>query len=339
MFEIDTHNALDYLHRTGRLAAGTAARIHELAWGVSNVVLRVEPEQGDHWVIKQSREKLRTQADWFSRLDRIWREADIMRCLQSRLPEGTVPAVLFEDRDNYLFAMEAVVADHLVWKAELLKGRLHQHVAEEMGDCLAALHRETFADAELKRRFADRQVFVELRVDPFYRRVADVHPQLRDAIDALIDEMFATDVCLVHADFSPKNILIAGGRVVLVDYETGHFGDPAFDLGFFLSHLLLKTVLHAARRSEFHELTRAFWQSYCQGIESCSATAMTPPELQRRTIGHLAGCMLARVDGTSPVDYLDAEGQQLVRAFASGLLQNPPATLEDVFGQLNLELA
>ena len=50
----------------------------------------------------------------------------------------------------------------------------------------------------------------------------------------------------MHADFSPKNVLITDERIVLVDFETGHLGDPAFDLGFFLSHLLLKTVLRPA---------------------------------------------------------------------------------------------
>jgi 5-methylthioribose kinase len=44
----------------------------------------------------------------------------------------------------------------------------------------------------------------------------------------------------VHGDFSPKNLLIYGNSLMLIDFEVGHYGDPAFDLGFFLSHLTLK---------------------------------------------------------------------------------------------------
>lgn len=339
MFEIDQDNVIDFLRRSGRLAAGDSATACELAWGVSNIVLRVESAGSGDLVIKQSRERLRTQADWFSRLDRIWREADVMRCLGPLLPAGAVPAILFEDRDNYLFAMEAIASDHLIWKAELLEGRLHPEVAAHMGDYLAAMHRETFGSAELRERFGDRQVFFELRVEPFYLRLAQSHPSLREHLDQLVAEMDATAVCLVHADFSPKNILIAGDRFVLVDYETGHFGDSAFDLGFFLSHLLLKTVLHATRRGEFLAIARVFWQRYCEGISPLQReSAMSRSDLDRRTIGHLAGCMLARIDGTSPVDYLDDDQQQFVRGFASALFRSPPNSVDEAFERLDGEL-
>ncbi len=340
MLEIDAQNVVEYLRRTGRIDADVPAEARELAWGVSNIVLRVEPARGTHLVIKQSRERLRTQADWFSQLERIWREADVMRCLRPLLPAGAVPDVLFEDRDNYLFAQEAIASDHLLWKAELLAGRRHPAVAGRMGDYLSAIHRETFGDTGVERQFGDRQVFQELRVDPFYRRVADAHPRLQPALEGLIAEMDATNVCLVHADFSPKNILIAGDRHVLVDYETGHFGDPAFDLGFFLSHLLLKTILHAGCSQEFLELAGEFWQRYCAGISTLGQEqSMAPAELGRRTMGHLAGCMLARVDGTSPVDYLDAQQQEFVRRFAFGMFEARPDSLEETFSRLGQQLS
>ena len=47
---------------------------------------------------------------------------------------------------------------------------------------------------------------------------------------------------LVLGDFSPKNILVHAGGLVLLDFECAHAGDPAFDLGFFLTHLVLKEI-------------------------------------------------------------------------------------------------
>jgi hypothetical protein len=46
-----------------------------LEWGVSNVVLRVTPDTGADFIVKQSRPQLRTPIPWFSRIDRIYREA------------------------------------------------------------------------------------------------------------------------------------------------------------------------------------------------------------------------------------------------------------------------
>ncbi len=146
--------------------------------------------------------------------------------------------------------------------------------------------------------------------------------------------MFRLPVCLVHADFSPKNVLIAGERIVLVDFETAHYGDPAFDLGFFLSHLLLKSIRHASRFAEFAALTSEFWKSYLAGLrEPAGQTAFAPIEIGRRTTGHLAGCMWARIDGTSKVDYLDAAEQNTVRQFCKSVFADPPAEWQCVLAR------
>ena len=79
MHLITTDNAVEYLREAGLMAG--PARAEALGWGVSNVVLRITPESGAAVVLKQSRELLRTRAEWRSRLDRIWREADVLRLL------------------------------------------------------------------------------------------------------------------------------------------------------------------------------------------------------------------------------------------------------------------
>jgi len=341
MLELGPDNVVEYLHASGRLDPAVAATAHTLAWGVSNAVLRIQPTKGDDFVLKQSRGKLRTEADWFSRLDRIFRECELMQTLAPLLPTGTVPEVLFEDRDNYLFAMEAVQADHTVWKADLLAGRADTQIAARMGTILAAIHRETAGNAVLRDQWGDTEVFVQLRVDPFYRRIAQVHPDLRKPVESMIATMFDNPLCVVHADFSPKNILLTTRGPVLVDFETGHFGDPAFDLGFFLSHLLLKTVLFASRRSEYLALVKEFLKRYFAELRVPDRSSpMSSSALAGRTIPHLAACMLSRIDGTSRIDYLREERQQkLVRHFCRDLFLSPPTDLNAVFDKLDGELS
>src|SRR5262249_30309079 len=140
MLEIDEANVVQYLHDRGWLDRRAGARPELLAWGVSNVVLRVTPGTGEPLVIKQSRGQLRTVDPWFSRLERIWREVDVMRCTEPFLPPGVIPKVRFEDRENYLFVMEAVAAEHVVWKQLLLEGRAEANIASRLGTYLGMMH-------------------------------------------------------------------------------------------------------------------------------------------------------------------------------------------------------
>lgn len=323
MVEINETNVIQYLHDSGRLAENSAASAELLGWGVSNVVIRVNVDGASDLVVKQSREQLRTETDWFSRLDRIFREADALETLGEILPLGTVPKILFQDRDQYLFAMEALPANHLVWKGELLEGRqTDPAIGSQLGQLLAAVHAGTFKQAHVRASFGDKVVFEELRVDPFYRHIARVHPPVAHPVDRLIADMNSAAVCLVLADFSPKNILLipeqAGThRISLVDFETAHYGDPAFDIGFFLSHLFLKAVLHRDNRNKFRELIQAFWHAYLDNLgHVLDSTECERGPLDRRILGHLTACMLSRIDGTSTIDYLpELEQQELVRQF------------------------
>src|SRR5437762_14156902 len=100
MLELNADNALDYLRQHRWLGPGTA-RVEVLSGGVSNQVLRVSTA-GTRFVLKQSRPQLRTRDAWFSDLDRIYREQEVMQALEPLLPPGTVPRVLFADRENYV---------------------------------------------------------------------------------------------------------------------------------------------------------------------------------------------------------------------------------------------
>jgi 5-methylthioribose kinase len=99
------------------------------------------------------------------------------------------------------------------------------------------------------------------------------------------------------------------------------------DLGLCLCHLLLKAVKSADER--YRELTRAFWQGY--GRE---ATFRPLTELQRSGIDHLGVCLLARVDGTSPVEYLDEGQREKVRRLGRRILLEAAGKWDDVLSLL-----
>lgn len=336
MFELTADTARDYLVRQGRLAEADSVTVETLSGGVSNVVLKVVPAGGEPFVLKQSRQQLRTKADWFSRLERIYREAEAQRALSTLLPEGIVPAVLFEDRENYCYVMSAVRNDHAVWKRELLAGRVESDLFRRAGNLLGRIHAGTIHRPDFLSDPDDTTVFFELRVDPFYRRVALVHPTIRPAIDEVVAQMRDHRLCLVHADFSPKNILIHADGITLVDFETVHYGDPAFDLGFFFSHLWLKAVAVEAVRAAIVSGIAATWRAYQEEfVPAAAKSGASIASLSARAVPHLAGCLLARVDGKSPVDYLHQESQRaLVRQMSLEMFTSRPADLDAAFAML-----
>jgi 5-methylthioribose kinase len=333
MREINAETAAEYLRDSGRVPGGVEVHVRELSGGVSNLVLRVESSGHPPLVIKQGRERLRVAMDWRARLDRIWTESATLEVLRTILPEGAVPQILFEDRPNFLFAMTCAPDDAVTWKTHLMAGRVDPEIAARLGTILGTLHADAPRHPALRGVLADTSLFDELRVDPYYRTIAWRHPDLAPRIEALIKAMHRPDEerTLVLGDFSPKNILVHAGGLVLLDFECAHAGDPAFDLGFFLTHLLLKAIRAVSTDPEragcYAGLTRCFWRTY---LDRRSLEAAARTELVHRANRHTAACCLARVDGKSPVEYLDNQGQARARSFARQALQAEPGTWDDL---------
>ena len=238
MFELTTANAARYLAARGMPAP---LAIDELGGGVSNTVLLVRMPES-RLVLKQSLPKLRVEQDWFSDPGRIFRESEALSSLAPHLPAGSLPEVLFEDRENCMFAMSAAPADAETWKAQLMRGDVRLEIAGCIGGMMAAIVRASWRDAGWEARFGDQTVFDQLRLDPYYRSAARVHPDLGPQIDRLMRESGGRRVSLVHGDWSPKNFLVSSDGVMAIDFEVIHFGDPAFDAAFLLNHLALKSV-------------------------------------------------------------------------------------------------
>jgi 5-methylthioribose kinase len=324
MVHLTPGNAADHLVAQGWVEPGPIV-IEALGWGVSNAVLRVRTPQTT-FILKQSRPQLRTRDAWFSDLDRVYREQEVMEFLQPLLPEPTVPRVLFSDRANYVFAMSHAPAGAEVWKEQLFAGKVDPAVAERAGRILGLMHERTATASATLERFRDHTVFVQLRVDPFYRRIQERRPEVARVVQPLIDQMLSLTQALCHGDYSPKNILVHNQGFTLVDYETAHWGDPTMDLGFFLSHLLLKAVKLDAWRPQLYELTRRFWRCYGEMVRFRPLA-----ELEARGIQHFAVCALARIDGTSPVDYLTEEPKrEAVRNLGRRLLFEQPTAWPEV---------
>src|SRR5205823_1327535 len=148
--------------------------------------------------------------------------------------------------------------------------------------------------------------FHQLRTSPYLLRTAQRHPALAPLFEEEALRLESTRECLVHGDFSPKNILLSPDRLLILDSEAAWYGDPAFDIAFFLNHLCLKALYHAPRDTGLRALFDAAVDAYF--VTEGSAT------IDRRSARLLLMLLLARIDGKSPVEYIqDDKKKDLVR--------------------------
>lgn len=325
---------LAYLRAGGWIAPDEMPAMRTLGGGVSNRAVLVERASGEGWVVKQALAKLRVAVDWFSSPERIAREAAGLRWLEHLAPPGTTTPLIFEDTDNFILAMAAVPQPHDNWKSLLLAGHLDLDHVAQFGRLLGTIHRNASGKADVAAAFDDRSFYDSLRLEPYYRYTAIQVAESVAFYDALLADTWATRLTVVHGDYSPKNVLVHHGRLIMLDHEVIHYGDPAFDLGFGLTHLLSKAHHLPHLREAFATAAVACWQAYC-------AVAGDVPwfaPLEPRAVRHTLGCLLARVAGRSPLEYLDATERARQRAAVVALMQSPPTTIAALAAQFTAAL-
>ena len=260
-FLLTTDNVREYLAGRGLVRGEEHFSVRELGGGVSNIVLLVD-RLGDpkrSWVVKQSLGKLRVKDDWRSDRSRIIREAESIKALRPVLGRAAVPDVIHIDHENFLFVMTAAPSGSLTWKDLLLARRGDSQVARNAGLLLAKMINASREDASLSSEFQDRTVFDQLRIDPYYRTTASRHPELRREFDDLIGTTLEIRTSLVHGDYSPKNMLVLGENIFLIDFEVVHWGDPSFDAAFLMNHLFLKAFHLPPASGQLIALVNDFW--------------------------------------------------------------------------------
>ncbi len=321
--DIENHSQLEaYLRASGRLSPTESIQVRTLAGGVSNRTVLVERSHGAPWVLKQALPRLRVATEWLSDPARIRREALGLQWLPRLTPAGSIPGYVFLDEAANVLAMEAVPEPHANWKSMLLAGEVDLPLVDQFGAMLGRIHREAWTlRLELEPLFREQAFFETLRLEPYYGYTASQVASARFFLHGLIAETRATRLTLVHGDYSPKNVLVRSGRLVLLDHEVIHWGDPAFDVGFALTHLLSKAHHVAAYRAQFLAAARRCWQAY-------AGDARVVPwwdALGARIVRHTLACLLARVAGRSPLEYLGAEERRRQQAVVLELISDPPS--------------
>ncbi len=334
--DIENHSALiPYLRNKGLLGNDDPLEVRTLTGGVSNRTVLVSASPSHAFVVKQALAKLRVKADWHSDPSRIHKEALGLCWLEKLAPKGTTTPLLFEDHQDHVIAMAAVEEPHDNWKSLLLRGEVESDHVKQFADLLATVHvASAHRASELRSVFGDRVFFETLRLEPYYRYSAEQVPVSSDFLNSLIQETLAQHISLVHGDYSPKNILIHARNLILLDHEVIHFGDPAFDLGFSLTHLLSKARHCASFRQRFLQASHVYVEQYAAAVDEEPWWPATEP----RAVRHVLGCLLARVAGRSPLEYLTPQEAEEQVSMVLSMMQKPPQHLSELIQSISESL-
>ncbi len=322
---LDQGSVLPYLRQRGLLTG--VATVETLTGGVSCVVLAVKNAEVD-FVVKQALPELKTKAKWLADQRRAIVEASAMQVYHAITPDS-VPELIDCDPAEFTLTMSRLPRSCTNWKIDMLEGRIHPEMGGKLGSILAKWHNATAMSAEIREEFMEGALFEQLRVAPFYRAVATVNPQLIPVINQLIAEITQIKNTLVHGDFSPKNIMATTeNRPIVLDFEVAHTGNPVFDLAFLLAHLLCKVI-----RTENKAEKELLLATATQFLNTYKANTQLPvaASLPR----HIALITLARVEGVSPVNYLDQPAQQHLIAITKAALLDSDMSFEMLFESAN----
>lgn len=321
------------------------AELTALTGGVSCEVWRIRAEDlceqvrqaNPHGlVVKAPLATLRTPSLWRADTSRGFAEAKALE-LYGRLTPRSVPPVVWRHPTAPVMVVEAAPESWRDWRDQMLAsspgqpqiaGDRLEAICVHLGQTLAAWHGGTGEVDTLPEVLRSGDRLRTLRTDVFHRATAAEVPQIASELEGLAVELETARTCLVHGDYSPKNVLVSPPGAPLaawmLDAEVAHVGDPALDVAYLSTHLACKAVARPYLADSLNRARSAFQVAY-----QSSSDLVDEDRLSR----HTGAILAARVRGVSRVTYLDVTQESFVLAQACLLVQGQ-ASLNEVWDMI-----
>ncbi|GAA6208667.1 aminoglycoside phosphotransferase family protein [Cognatishimia sp. WU-CL00825] len=299
-----------------------------LTGGVASDIARVEAG-GRSYAIKFALPKLRVAADWHAPVHRNAAEYAWLKVVAELQPDSAL-ALYGRSEKQHGFVMEFLTGDDVyLWKAALLNALPKRGEPEAVGALLGQVHAASSGPNFDAAPFHNQDDFYALRIEPYLVHTKTIHPGLSLILDEMADMLYQSNQVLVHGDVSPKNILFRAKGPVLLDAECATMGDASFDPSFCLNHLFLKAIHLPKSCNQLLKSVAEFWTAYQEHVNWEPAT-----NLEARVCKLLPALMLGRVDGKSPVEYLNDPQRAFVRIAATHLLSTPATSVPEFVERL-----
>ncbi len=302
---LDDATLPEYLVEKGVFPRTRSTRIEPAGDGNINWVRRAVSEDGNSWVVKQARPALEAFPEYSVSTERIVFEARYFEVVAAFDSENVCPRIELFDPLDRILVLEDLTNSQRLDRALSVGADVAAPLASLSG-FLGRVHAGTrspelaarFANDEMRRLHGDHIFLLPYRDNDFplspavARRAKEIRAdrKLISLIDSAHGRYLDPHGALNHADVQPTNILLTERGPKLIDAEIAHVGDPAFDVGVLLAHLML-AALAGGDADSARGAVRMIWSSY----QTAHANLAPPPfrevsryagiEVLRRTIG------------------------------------------------------
>ena len=299
--EVERDDAIALLVRMGLTASSEVTTAEPLSGGVSSDIWLVRTAERAV-VLKRPREQLKVAADWQAPMDRGASEAAWLE-LRRRRRAGRVPARArlrrgdaSRSRSSTSTPRSTATGRRSCWQAAWMP----RSPAPSDAD-LGRIHAASARTAGLAARFDHQDLFESLRIEPYLLRTAAAVPEAREPLAAIVDEP-ADDADRARARRREPEEHPRGRPAGLPRRGVRHLVRPG----------VRRRLLPDPPRAQAVPPARACGRRCAQRREAFTAGYLAEvdwedaADVAARVARIVPALLLARVEGASPAEYLDA---------------------------------
>jgi len=302
----------------------------KLTGGVSSEVYHVKTNK-NNYCIKRSLKRLLVKKKWIANTNRIKFEYLWLKHCQNILKRNIPNTYEFNNKKKYIVMEYLKTSQYKTLKQLYFNKIININTIRSISKHLYKIHSNS-SNYKTKKTFeGNYKNFYDLRLDPYFNEVGRVYPKYKGYIKKINENYIKHSNTLVHGDFSPKNILVGKNKIIYLDAECCNFGDPVFDLVFFTNHLLIKSIFFKDKSQEFIKLYISFYKEYLSNLSTKNFNSYIDRIIKMTPI-----MLLSRVDGKSPVEYINkVKIKNIIRKKSFLLLDSKINSLNDIIKVIN----
>ncbi len=252
--------------------------------------------------------------DYFElRNDRLRKEVNSIKFLRENLPsfkEVFPIPIYFNERDN-IFIMGDIAEGRELLRDNLMGGVTDLNIVEFLAKLIAQQHNLSTTGMEDDTFFKDLLYF--RTVLSAKELEADYKQKVKDEYEGIINEGHKY---FVNGDFSPKHIYYNKDQVGICDLEFCCLGDPIYDIGFFLAHYKLASIINPKITGKTEHIAKFFVKTYLSQIK----IGPDKKQFEKRLNFYIGTGMLNRIDAVPRERQISEETINRIRLEAKKLL-------------------
>jgi 5-methylthioribose kinase len=282
--------------------------IEELSGGIINKIYRVKTDENSY-VIKQFLKQAKTDKKLRipSHNLRFFYEKSAINYLGKEM----TPKIVFFDEKNKIICMEDLGEENRL-DLLMLSNKLNTKIFSVIGKKIAEMHNRSFNNKVLQTIF-NNESFHELSLEHRYYKKID--PKLLKERDELMRNCRRNNIVFIHHDLKMKNFFVIDNEFRLIDFEQSYYGDPAFDVGYFLGHLMIYYYNKASLRNRAMVLN--FWNSYINNLKF-----KYKQKLEANVIKHAGFIIIYKLTGIAKKDFSFVKNKKRVIERAKKVILN-----------------